>query len=201
LTYNGVTILSIPLYDNGTEYEGVSFWGAQMGDCDDSDTDDESVGQDPVDPGGDDPVGPGGGDEEEVEDPVDSDPDDTGTGSSCLDVTVSLITDGDADEMAFGMSDLNTLDANGDPTIIFVYTFGELNNFDIYNEALCLDASGCYYFALLDQGGDGFTSETGRLDVTLSGETILSVIPGDLGTYDSLVDAMLWEVAFGNCNL
>jgi hypothetical protein len=193
LTYNGVTILSIPLYDNGTEYEGFSLWEAQMGNCDDSDADDESVGQDPV--------GPGGDDDEEVEDPVDSDPDDTGTGSSCFDVTVSLMTDGDADEMALVLRDINNLDANGDPTIIFVYPFGELNNFDIYDEALCLDASGCYVLFLFDQGGDGFTSETGRLDVTLFGETILSVIPGDLGTYDSDADVAFWGITFGNCNL
>jgi hypothetical protein len=67
-------------------------------------------------------------------------------------------------------------------------------------EDLCLDNSGCYVFVLLDVGGDGFLS-TGGLEMTVNGETILSVGPGDLGTYDSDLGAMYWVASFGNCDV
>jgi hypothetical protein len=173
LSFDGTTILSVPLYDTGTVDEyGGSYWAAEMGACGDQIDDDQ----------------------------VDSDDGDTADGS-CFDTALTLTTDGYGDEMAVIMFDANDVDANGDPTIIFESDFGSLeDNTEYVVEDMCLDNSGCYAFFLLDIGSDGFLS-TGGLEMTVNGETILSVGPGDLGTYDSDLGAMYWEASFGDCNV
>jgi hypothetical protein len=216
LSFDGTTILSIPLYDTGTEYEGESYWVVGMGNCGGSDNDDGS-GQDQGGSGDDDDddkeeVDQGGSgdddddDKEEVDQggsggddtDEDEDQDDNGSGNqdSCLDVAVALTTDSEADEMAMLMYDANDVD-----TAILVYEYGDLVDNSRYDEEVtCLDTSGCYVVVLFDQGGDGFVS-TGGFEVTVNGERILSVGPGDLGTYESEINAMWWGVAFGNCDL
>jgi hypothetical protein len=140
LTYNGVTILSIPLYDTGTEYEGSSVWGILMGDCDDSDTDDESVGQDPVGPGGDDEDGnttgsfPGGGS--------------NSTGGNCsAQVSLSFYADSYSNsENAFELVIYDPTSGLlvGDP--IWSYGPGNFTNGREYNLEECLDENTCYLF-------------------------------------------------------
>jgi hypothetical protein len=187
LSYDGASVLSIDLYDTGTldEYGG-SYWVAEMGACGGSDNDGGSQQT-------------GSGDDDDDKDP------DTGTGNgnggSCFDTVLTVTTDSYAEEMAVILYDANDVDANGDPTAIFVSDYGSLeDNSNYVVEDLCLDNSGCYVFFLLDVGGDGFLS-TGGLEMTVDGETILSVGPGDVGTYDSDLGAMYWFASFGNCDV
>jgi hypothetical protein len=213
LSYNDATILSIPLYDTGTFYEGAWYWIAEIGDCDDSgngngsnqdqggsgDDDDDDKGQGGLGEDDDGKDQGGSGDDDDDKDQGGSDHDDNGSSGnddSCFDATVALTTDSEADEMALLVYDLNDVDAD----FILMYDFGDLVDNSSYEEEIsCLDTSGCYVVLLLDQGSDGFAS-TGGLEVALNGDTILSVGPGDIGEYDTDLAAMWWAVAFGNCD-
>jgi hypothetical protein len=206
LSYDSATVLSIDLYDTGTLGEdGASYWVAEMGVCGGSGNDDGSDQTGSGDDDDDKDQGTDNGDDGQGGSDNDDEDEDNngsgGTGGSCYDTVMTLTTDSYAEEMAVVMYDTNDVDANGDPAAIFVSDFGSLeNNSNYVVEDLCLDNSGCYVFALVDAGGDGFLS-TGGLEMTVDGETVLSVGPGDLGTYDSEIGGMYWVASFGNCDV
>jgi hypothetical protein len=117
----------------------------------------------------------------------------------CFDTALTLTTDSYGEELAVILVDVNAWDANGDPMVIFESSFESLeDNTNYVVEDMCLDSSGCYFFSLFDRGGDGFLS-TGGLVMTVDGETILSVGPGDLGTYVSDLGVTYWGTSFGTC--
>jgi hypothetical protein len=110
---------------------------------------------------------------------------------------VTLTTDSEASEMGLAIFDATI---PSDPTFILVYEIETLVSNTVYEEELsCLDfASRCYGVLLLDQGSAGFVS-TGGLEVTVNGETILSVGPGDL-EYNPEFGALAFFNVFGNCD-
>jgi hypothetical protein len=128
LSYNGNTILSIPLYDTGTYDEVASYWAIEMGDCGGSIEDNEEKNQ---------------GDTGVVDDGNDqggsnSDDDGSSTDDSCFDVVVALTTDSEANEMLLLISEVTDLLTGADvvSSTILLYNFGDLIDNSIYEDEL-----------------------------------------------------------------
>lgn len=67
-----------------------------------------------------------------------------------------------------------------------------------YNGTACLQPSNCYKFFFFDAWGDGLLS--GSLTLTLDGNEVLAIVPGDVGTiFEEGSVTTYWAQSFGPC--